>query len=98
MAAFAIDELAGIYGNDICTRLRLLASSAWGIDPFARGSYSCALPGHANDRAILARPIEDRLFSAGEACSKDQFGTAHAAFTTAVSAVERIIAVLAPAS
>jgi monoamine oxidase len=46
----------------------------------------------------LARPIEDRLFFVGEACSQDQFGTAHAALTTAVSAAERIIVVLAPAS
>lgn len=98
MAAFAIDELAGIYGNEIRGRLRLLASSAWGTDPFARGSYSCALPDHAEDRAILARPIDDRLFFAGEACSKDHFGTAHAAFITAVSAAERIIAALVPAS
>jgi len=98
MAAFGIDELAGIYGNEIRARLRLIASSAWGIDPFARGSYSCALPGHADDRAILARPIDDRLFFAGEACSRDQFGTAHAAFTTAVSAAERIIRILVPAS
>jgi len=98
MAAFAIDELAGIYGNDIRGRLRLLASSAWGSDPFARGSYSCALPGHADDRTILARPIDDRVFFAGEACSNDHFGTAHAAYMTAVSAAERIISVLAPAS
>lgn len=98
MAAFAIDELAGIYGNDMRAHLRLLASSAWGIDPFARGAYSCALPGHAKDRAILARPVDDRLFFAGEACSMDQFGTAHAAFASGRSAAERIIAILVPAS
>ena len=98
MAAFAVDELAGIFGNDIRRRLRLLASSAWGTDPFARGSYSCALPGHVDDRAALARPVDDRLFFAGEACSSDQFGTAHAAFTTAVMVADRIIAALSPAT
>lgn len=98
MAAFAVEELAGIFGNDIRRRLRLLASSAWGTDPFARGSYSCALPGHADDRASLAQPVDDRLFFAGEACSHDQFGTAHAAFTTAVAAADRIIAALSPAA
>ena len=91
MAAFAIDELAGIFGNDIRTKLHPLASSAWGTDPFARGSYSCALPGHVDDRTYLATPIDDRLFFAGEACSRDQFGTAHAAFTTAVAAAEKLI-------
>lgn len=91
MAAFALDELAGIFGNDIRAKLRPLASSAWGADPFARGSYSCALPGHADDRTLLATPVDDRLFFVGEACSRDQFGTAHAAFTTAVAAAEKII-------
>ena len=93
MAAFAIDELVGLFGSDIRTRLHPLASSAWGSDPFARGSYSCALPGHVDDRTYLATPIDDRLFFAGEACSRDQFGTAHAAFMTAVAAAAQIIRV-----
>jgi monoamine oxidase len=94
MAQFAIDELAGLYGNDIRQRLRPLASSAWASDPFARGSYSCALPGHADDRAILATPIDDRLFFVGEACSRHHFGTAHAAFVTATTAAEQALASL----
>ena len=56
MASFAIDELAGIFGENIRRRLSPLASSAWAGDPFARGSYSCALPGHADDRKIPHSP------------------------------------------
>src|SRR5579862_2069031 len=92
MADFAIGELAGIYGNDIRRRLRPLASSAWVGDPFARGSYSSALPGHADDRALYTEPVDARIFFAGEACSRDQFGTAHAAFTSGVAAAEQAIA------
>lgn len=88
MADFAIGELAGIYGNAIRQRLQPLASSAWVNDPFARGSYSSALPGHADDRAIYMAPVDERIFFAGEACSRDQFGTAHAAFTSGVAAAE----------
>jgi monoamine oxidase len=94
MADFAIGELAGIYGNNIRKRLRPLASSAWVGDPFARGSYSSALPGHADDRAVYTEPFNNRIFFAGEACSRDQFGTAHAAFTSGVEAAEQAIAVL----
>lgn len=94
MADFAIGELAGIYGNDIRKRLRPLASSAWVGDPFARGSYSSALPGHADDRAVYTEPFDARIFLAGEACSRDQFGTAHAAFTSGVDAAEQAIAAL----
>jgi len=91
MASFAIDELVGIFGSNIRKRLAPLASSAWGIDPFARGSYSCALPGHVEDRTILSTPVNERIFIAGEACSRDQFGTAHAAFTSGVLAADHAI-------
>ena len=98
MTAFALDELAGLLGDDIRRRLRPLASSAWVLDPLANGSYSCALPGHADDRAILAAPVDDRLFFAGEACSIEFFGTAHGAYLTGLAAAERALAALrAPA-
>ena len=88
MAEFAIDELIGLFGADMRKRLRPLAHSAWVSDPLARGSYSCALPGHADDRALLAAPVNDRLFFAGEACSINFFGTAHGAYISAVAAAE----------
>lgn len=94
MADFAIGELAGIYGTGIRARLKFLASSAWVKDPFARGSYSSALPGHADDRAVYAAPVDNRIFFAGEACSHDQFGTAHAAYTSGVAAADHAIAAL----
>jgi monoamine oxidase len=98
MAGFAADELAGLFGGGIRTRLRPLASSAWASDEFARGSYSYALPGHAGDRAVLAAPIDDRLFFAGEACSPDNFSTAHGGFLSGRDAADRIAATLKPAA
>ena len=60
-------------------KLRPLAESRWAHDPFARGSYSHALPGHAGKRAVLAAPVDGRLFFAGEATSPNFFSTAHGA-------------------
>jgi len=94
MTAFARDELAGVFGNDIRQRLEPLAASAWWGDPLARGSYSYALPGHAGDRAILARPVDNRLFFAGEACSPDYFSTAHGGYLTGRAAAEQALAAL----
>ncbi len=94
MTAFALDELAGLFGADLRKRLRPIAHSAWVLDPLANGSYSCALPGHADDRAVLAQPVDDRLFFAGEACSIEFFGTAQGAYLSAVAAADRIIAAL----
>lgn len=95
MAAFAADELAGLFGSQIRGQLSPLAASAWRSDPFARGSYSYALPGHADDRARLAAPVDGRLFFAGEACSPDFFSTVHGAYETGTAAAEAALASLA---
>jgi len=79
LAAQSIDEIAGFLGNDYRRKLRPLKESRWAHDPFARGSYSHALPGHAGMRAVLASPVDGRLFFAGEATSPNFFSTAHGA-------------------
>lgn len=88
MTAFAADELAGLFGSDIRRQIRPLRASFWRADPFSRGSYSCALPGHADNRARLAAPVDGRLFFAGEACSPNFFSTAHGAFETGIAAAD----------
>ena len=95
MTAFALDELAGVFGSRIRKHLRPLAVSAWAGDPYARGSYSYALPGHAGDRAIWAEPVDDRIFFAGEATSAHDFSTTHGAYLTGLEAAERAGALLA---
>ena len=79
LAAQSIDEIVALLGNDYRRKLKPLSESRWAHDPFARGSYSHALPGHAGDRAVLAAPIDGRLFFAGEATSPNFFSTAHGA-------------------
>jgi monoamine oxidase len=94
MFAFAAGELARLFGNDIRRQIAPLASTAWLQDPWARGSYSYAPPGHADDRAALAAPVDDRLFFAGEACSPNFFSTAHGAYMTGIAAAEAALASL----
>jgi monoamine oxidase len=93
-AAFAIDELVGIYGTGLRRRVSVLAQTAWASDPWARGSYSHALPGRAGERAVLAAPVDGRLFFAGEACSPHAFSTAHGAWETGERAAREVLAVL----
>ena len=88
------DELAGLLGSDVRRQLRPITASFWRRDEFARGSYSYALPGHADDRAKLAAPVDDRLFFAGEACSLNFFSTAHGAYETGTAAAEAALASL----
>jgi monoamine oxidase len=95
MAAFGADELAALRGNDIRKQLTPLAASGWRGDEFARGSYSYARPGHADDRAVLAAPVDGRIFFAGEATSLNFFSTVHGAYETGVRAAEAALDSLA---
>ena len=79
-SAFAADELADLLGSSMRRRIEPLAVSMWGADPWSRGAYSHARPGAADARARLARPVENRIFLAGEATSAAFYGTAHGAW------------------
>ncbi len=89
--SFAREELANVLGHAMRERLHLVAVSAWGLDPFARGSYSYARVGQVDARAVLARPVDERLFFAGEACSAYDFSTAHGAYATGIAAAEAVL-------
>ena len=92
LAAESINEIVSFLGNDYRRKLKPLAESRWAHDPFARGSYSHALPGHAGDRAVLATPVDGRLFFAGEATSPGFFSTAHGARDSGERAAGEVIA------
>jgi monoamine oxidase len=94
IAAQAIDDIVTLLGSDFRRRLRPLAESRWAHDPFARGSYSHALPGHAGMRAVLAAPVDGRLFFAGEATSPNFFSTAHGARDSGERAAGEVVATI----
>jgi monoamine oxidase len=91
-AAETIDQIVALLGSGFRRKLKPLAESRWAHDPFARGAYSHALPGHAGDRAILATPVDGRLFFAGEATSPNFFSTAHGARDSGERAAGEVIA------
>lgn len=91
-AAHSIDEIVSFLGNDFRRKLKPLSESRWSHDPFARGSYSHALPGHADKRAVLAAPLDSRLFFAGEATSPHFFSTAHGARDSGERAAKEVLA------
>ena len=89
---FAVSELTGLFGSGFARRLKPLCLHQWGADRYARGSYSYAIPGAADQRAVLGAPVDDRLFFAGEACSRHDFSTAHGALITGNEAANLILA------
>jgi monoamine oxidase len=63
----------------------------WASDPFALGSYSyIASGGRGSDMDLLAEPVGGRLFFAGEATSRAQYGTVQGAFLSGFRAAGEI--------
>jgi len=72
--AFATDALKGMFGSDVGRHVVDGTITRWDSDPWTLGSYASAAPGRFDARAAMRRPVDDRLWFAGEAC-----GGAHAA-------------------
>ena len=89
-AQFAIDELVALLGSDWRRRLTPKGTTRWRHVPYIGGSYSHARVGQAPQRAVLAAPVDDRIFFAGEACHPHDFSTAHGAYETGVAAARAI--------
>ena len=95
LEAAARDELASLFGSDFGRKIGRTTATAWLTDPWARGSYSAARPGFARCRTVLAEPVADRVFFAGEACTPTAYGAIHGAWASGVDAARRIVDALA---
>jgi monoamine oxidase len=63
----------------------------WSADPYARGSYSFNRIGsRPKMRDDLAASIDGRVHFAGEATSRDSFGTVHGAYLSGILAAQQI--------
>ncbi len=62
--------------------------SAWRHDPFARGSWAVVPPGHAAARLTLRDGIGGKIWFAGEALSREQWGTVGGAYEQGVRAAQ----------
>ena len=94
-ADYALRRLAEIFGNDLkaCVQDRIVFAD-WDHDPWTLGCYAAARPGRYAARAELARPVEDRLFFAGEALHGRYMGDVHGAHLTGEAAAETALAAL----
>ncbi len=63
----------------------------WAQDEFSFGSYSFNAVGmDENARDVLAEPIAQRVYFAGEATHTEHFGTAHGAYLSGITAAQNI--------
>ncbi len=92
LVAFACEELKSVFGADLVRAITASLATGWGSDPWARGSYSAARPGMADQREVLAQPVAPNLIFAGEACSREYYGTLHGAWRSGREAASRLLA------
>jgi monoamine oxidase len=64
---FALQSLNRLFGEKASSHVKKAEFSRWANIPWVRGSYSAALPGKSRARATLARPLDERIYFAGEA-------------------------------
>lgn len=95
LLAQALDSLAYACGTTpewLRARLRAHRVLNWGADPWARGAYTYPTVGADAARRVLATPIADTLFLAGEALAAGpDGGTVEAALRSAVAAVRQLV-------
>ena len=66
----------------------------WQKDPFALGAYTYMGVGGSDAPQRLGRPLNDRLYFAGEATSNGHWGTVHGAIASGLRAAREILATL----
>ncbi len=89
---YILGKLRHVAGSEAVPEPMRHIVSAWSGDGWVKGSYSCARPGAASQRPLLARPVDERIFFAGEATSSDFYASVHGACLTGRDAARAVCA------
>ena len=64
----------------------------WGQDPFARGAYSYVpVGGSVKARSVLAKPVSDQLYLAGEAYTNTDPSSVHGAYNSGIATAKQVL-------
>lgn len=87
-----LGDLLGVNGQKLDSWLQDAYFHDWQSDPFSRGAYSYGKVGATEAQGILAAPVEDTLFFAGEATdTSGHNGTVHGAIASGHRAALEIL-------
>ncbi len=88
---FVAAQFAHMYGSAIRKRIKAARASSWGTTPWIWGGYAAMTPGGGDPRSVLAEPVAERLFFAGEATHPHFFSTAHGAWESGARAAQEVL-------
>ena len=91
----ALDDLCRLFKSDAPRHLFVKGRSvSWINDPWSRGGYSYVPVGAYGARQILAQPVQNVLFFAGEATATESSpATVHGAIETGMRAAREILSI-----
>lgn len=92
--AFASDELATLLGERHPRQAAPPCRVGMARERTPSADRTAMLPGRAASRAVLARPIDGRLFFGGEATDAADYSTAHRAWQSGERAAAQALAAL----
>ncbi len=90
-ARFAREVLAEYFGYRAIRSLSVMHATTWRNDPWSRASWAVVPPGLASIRDSLKAPVAERIWFAGEALSRAQWGTAGGAWEEGERAADEIV-------
>jgi len=92
---FVTDRLCAIFGNDLRKHAGRAMMTNWGGERWVRGAYAAARPGQASARQVLAEPIAERIFFAGEHLAGPLIQTCGGARLSGEAVARQVVAQLA---
>ena len=90
-AITSLSTVLGMTRSAVARRARDHFTHNWMTDPFSRGAYSYVTVGGANAGKVLARPVRDTLFFAGEHASAGRNGTVDGAIASGRRAADQVV-------
>lgn len=91
---FALGEVVKMFGAKARNHFVKGHLTGWADNPWTRGAYAAARPGHYSARAELARPLGDRVFFAGEAVAMPYVQLCGGAYLNGQSVARDVVAAI----
>ena len=96
MIDFALGEVRKMLGSKVDGQLVKGHATAWSRNRLTLGSYASAEPGSQHLRKALRAPVGDRIWFAGEACSRSEWATVAGAHKSGIEAAQTLMQTIAP--
>ncbi len=85
------NDLKGMFGSGISTPVAMKKTS-WHTNPYSLGSYPHLKPGTDLSACdVIAAPLGNKVFFAGDATSRKYMATAHGAYLSGIAAADSIM-------